>query len=913
MKNFTFAIHPNHQVAVHPLEGDGPDWLRNLAPSFETSVADGLWAMAFLPGDTPFGPEYAFWHRFGQKLLATLAASPEAQGPGGLRFLAELPPPPAEEISSLIMAAPFCLGIEYLTGDTLRGLWSDMAKALARKLTAEKTDVPDFLEHLEGTRSSVGRVFFHLAENKEDPAKPFAFIATWTEKMVEKRPEHIPLGEALTLYAGEDRREDLLKLLRPVERAAARSPWVRSLADSGRLYQPLPFTPADAREFLNHATLFEESGIRVRVPDWWRTKSRPEPRVVVTLGRPKGSLGLDGLLSFEAALEVPGLGPLDPAEIKALLKTGDGLVRLKGQWVEVDPDRIREALAQLETARRLTREGITFAEGMRLLSGLNAPPGMAASPDGNDPALPRVVVARDDLASSLALLTDPGSELDARMDQVLAAHVQATLRPYQRAGVKWLWFLDRMGLGGCLADDMGLGKTLQVLCLLTLQKHLAKPDHPSLLVAPASLLGNWMAERDRFTPGLALAVKHPAFSGANKASGPTKKQMPSSGAPGGAVDLILTTYGMAARLPEIATGQWNTVILDEAQAIKNAGSRQSRAVRHLTARTRFALTGTPVENSLADLWSIFDFCSPGLLGNLETFKKLVKRMGEGEKADLSPLRRLIRPWLLRRLKTDRSIIQDLPDKTEVKVSAGLTKAQTVLYAHVVEALAASLKTVDKMKRRGLVLATLLRLKQIVNHPTHYKGHGSWDGAESGKFAALEALARQIAEKQEKVLVFTQFAEMVGPLAAHLESVFGREGLTLQGSTAVSARKNLVARFQQDDGPPFFVLSLKAGGTGLNLTAASHVVHFDRWWNPAVENQATDRAFRIGQKKAVLVHKFLVPGTLEEKVDALLESKKSLSDAVLAKGDEWALTELSNEEILKLVNLDVDRVLTEEKA
>lgn len=899
MKNYTLAITPSHQVAVHTVEGEGPKWLLDLAPAFESGVASGMLEMALLPPETPFGPEFQFWHQFGHRLLAGIAKTPEAQGPHGFSAIGNIPAPPADVIQSLLMAAPFCLGIEYLNVDTLRGLWSAMAKALAARLAREGISFADFMETHRTGQSSVGRVFFHLAENKQDPAKPFAFMATYTEKMVEKRPEHIPLGEALSAYAGADRRDELLRLLRPVERAAAMSPWVKALSDSGRLYQPFPFTPAEAREFLDQAAALEASGIRVRVPDWWRQSARPQPRVVVTLGRPKSSLGLDGLLDFEVGLEVPGLGNLTAADIKTLLKAGAGLVRLKGQWVEVDPGRIREALTQLEKAKQLAREGISYAEGMRLLAGVSGHAALISEVGGDGLPFEGRITATGELSTLLENLRAPGGEMEAKLDRILAREVKATLRPYQRAGVKWLWLLDQLGLGGCLADDMGLGKTLQVLCLLTLQKHLASPPGPSLLVAPASLIGNWLSERDRFTPGLSVDVWHPAW-GEGVA---TKKK-------GSEPDLILTTYGMAGRLEKVRDVKWHTVILDEAQAVKNAGSRQSRAVRDLRSRTRFALTGTPVENSLSDLWSIFDFCSPGLLGNLETFKKLVKRMGEGETADLAPLRRLLQPYLLRRLKTDKSIIQDLPDKTEVKVSAGLSRAQTALYAQVVEALAAGLKTAENMQRRGLVLATLLRLKQICNHPAQYKGHGKWAPAESGKFERLAELAKQISEKQEKVLVFTQFAEMVGPLSSLLESSFGRGGITLQGSTAIASRKKLVEAFQQADGPPFFVLSLKAGGTGLNLTAANHVVHFDRWWNPAVENQATDRAFRIGQKKAVLVHKFVVSGTLEEKVDALIESKKALSNAVLAKGDEMAFTEMSNAEIMKLVSLDAKRVLSE---
>ncbi len=369
---------------------------------------------------------------------------------------------------------------------------------------------------------------------------------------------------------------------------------------------------------------------------------------------------------------------------------------------------------------------------------------------------------------------------------------------------------------------------------------------------------------------------------------------------------MVTTYGMLLRQHWLLDVQWRLAVLDEAQAIKNPGARQTKTVKRLRADARIALTGTPVENRLSDLWSLFDFLCPGLLGSQGKFKEFVKRLGEREENRYAPLRNLVQPYILRRLKTDRRIIDDLPEKVEVRAFCGLSKRQAAMYAKMVQELADTLKNVDGMKRRGLVLAYLMRFKQLCNHPSQLLGDGRYLREESGKFARLAEICEEIASRQERAIVFTQFREMTEPLADFLAGVFGRRGLVLHGETAVKRRQTLIDQFQRDDGPPFMVLSLKAGGTGLNLTAASHVVHFDRWWNPAVENQATDRAFRIGQKRNVLVHKFVCRGTIEERIDELIDEKRQLAADLLEGGAEKMLTEMTNAELIRFVSLDMAR-------
>jgi non-specific serine/threonine protein kinase len=371
-------------------------------------------------------------------------------------------------------------------------------------------------------------------------------------------------------------------------------------------------------------------------------------------------------------------------------------------------------------------------------------------------------------------------------------------------------------------------------------------------------------------------------------------------------DLVITTYGTLPRLEWLKNVQWGWIIVDEAQAIKNHGSRQSKAVRSLEGTARIALTGTPVENHLGDLWSLFDFINPGLLGSASEFQRFVKNLRTENSDHYAPLRRLVSPYILRRLKTDKSIIADLPDKTEMKVFCGLSPAQAELYQQTADGLAKALDTAEGIARRGLVLAYLMRFKQICNHPDQLIKAGAFDVAGSAKFQRLVLLCEEINARGGKALIFTQFREMTDPLEACLSKVFGRHGLILHGGTSVRERQNLVDQFQREQGPPFFVLSLKAGGTGLNLTAASHVIHFDRWWNPAVENQATDRAFRIGQKRNVLVHKFITTGTLEEKIDELITAKQNTADAILTGSAEKSLTEMNNAELMDFVRLDLSK-------
>ena len=692
------------------------------------------------------------------------------------------------------------------------------------------------------------------------------------------------------------------------------SAWTRKLLESRRLFQPQAWTPAQAYAFLREIPALEAAGIVTRIPNWWRNGRGPRPQVTVRVGgdAPAG-LGVESLLSFSVETTLGG-EPLTPAEWKALMAAEGGLVSLRGQWVEVDGDKLQSVLEHWKRVESATAgEGVSFLEGMRLLAGVRLD-GTPADQTTATTADWSEVSAGAWLSEALEKLRSPDGAADFDPNE----NLQATLRPYQAVGVKWLWFLQGLGLGACLADDMGLGKTIQVIALMLRLRHeVSSPDpkrqgsgqspvggtrNPSLLIAPASLLANWKNELARFAPELRAGFLHPSESPASEWRDAARAEKFLADK-----DVVITTYGQATRLEWIEAREWRLVILDEAQAIKNPGARQTRALKRLKARARIALTGTPVENRLGDLWSLYDFLNPGLLGGAAEFTRYVKHLQAAEPPNFAPLRQLVRPYLLRRLKTDRNVIADLPDKTELTAWCSLGKRQAALYEKSVRELAEKLETLgDGIQRRGLVLAFLMRFKQICNHPSHWLGDGAFAADDSGKFLRLAELGDEIASRGGKALVFTQFREMCDPIEARLRDVFGRRGLVLHGGTAVKQRQQLVAEFQRDDGPPFFVLSLKAGGTGLNLTAASHVIHFDRWWNPAIENQATDRAFRIGQKRHVLVHKLVCRGTIEERIDALITEKKALAESVLGPegGAETLLTEMSNDELLRFVALDL---------
>jgi superfamily II DNA or RNA helicase len=861
---------------------------RRLDSAFARGTGHGLLELGAAEVGTALPADFSFWREFAARFVTTICTHPD------LDALGPIPAPALGELEVLAAAAPPMTGAEYITASVLETLWTAITDAFRSELAESKASVQVFLQRKSPAWHLVGRVHFNLAENRRDDEAPFAFLATYTTHLSkEARAQHLPLGRALSEYAGAANKPRLLSLLLPVQRAAAECPWLKTMVEAGEIYHPLRWTPAEAFQLLTDVPRLEAAGVIVRVPTAWRANRPPRPQVTATVGgKPPLGFGTAALLDFKMGVSLDG-EPLTNAEIAQLLAASSGLHLVRGRWVEVDRERLSRMLDEfraVETAA--AKDGLSFGEAMRLLAGAHVPGDIVAAtaPDWS------LVVAGPWLTKTLAGLRDPAQL--AQLDP--GAALKATLRPYQQAGVRWLHLLSSLGLGACLADDMGLGKTMQVLALLLVMRARAPRDETrrtSLLVAPASLLGNWTAEMERFAPSLTAIIAHPSAMTSAELTALDRDRI-------AGVDLVITSYGSLLRVPALLATPWRLAILDEAQAIKTPGAKQTRAAKQIDARARIALSGTPVENRIGDLWSIFDFLNPGLLGSGKAFSTFTKRLSSQAHNPYLPLRALVRPYILRRLKTDKAVIADLPDKTELKAFCQLTRKQAALYRQAVDDLATQLERADGMKRRGVVLASLMRLKQICNHPSQWLGDGSWSEADSGKLARLGEIAEVIAAKQEKVLVFTQFREMTTPLAAFLGSRFGRPGLVLHGDTAVGKRQPLVRQFQEDERVPFFVISLKAGGAGLNLTAASHVVHFDRWWNPAVENQATDRAFRIGQTRNVLVHKFVCRGTVEEKIDQLIDSKRQLSQDLLEGGGEVLLTEMRDDDLLKLVALDL---------
>ena len=839
-------------------------------------------------------PVIAWWRDLAVRYLTALCTLPEVADhlPG------RVPPPEVGDLQAMVWSAPLMHGAEYLSVDVLEKLWHELDAVLHAELKTSGQALVDFLKARNPAWNLVGRVHVHLAENRKDEQFPFAFLATYTTKLsAQGKAQHRPLGEALREFAAAADKERLLALLAPLQRAGERCVWLKGLVDRREIFQPLRWTAGEALMLLHDVPKLEQAGVVVRMPAQWRAHRPSRATVSATVGGRQPSLvGQDALLDFQVSVAIDG-EPLTRAELQDLLSDSRGLVLIRGKWVEVDQERLQQTLAHFQNVERLASEqGLGFHDAMRLLAGAGVAIGDETATVAPEWAQ---VNAGPWLAETLAGLRGPQGL--AAVD--VGTDLHATLRPYQEVGLRWLHLLSRLRLGACLADDMGLGKTIQVLALLLVRKRAEGPA-PSLLVAPASLLANWAQEAARFAPSLRVLVAHTSVMSAEELEMLSAERLAE-------VDLIITSYNSVHRVAWIGATTWRLAILDEAQAIKNPGTRQTKAAKTLKAGSRLALTGTPIENRLGDLWSIFDFVNPGLLGGAKPFTAFAKRLADSP-GGYAPLRRLVQPYILRRLKTDKTVISDLPDKIEQNAYCGLSRKQAALYQQAVDDLAKALdEGVEGVARRGLVLAYLTRFKQICNHPSHWLSDGGWAEADSGKLARLRELAEVIAAKQEKLLVFSQFAEITAPLVAFLSSIFGREGCVLTGATAVKDRQNLVARFQGDETVPFFVLSLKAGGSGLNLTAASHVVHFDRWWNPAVETQATDRAFRIGQKRNVMVHKFVCRGTVEEKIDAMISDKKRLAaDLLDAGGGEVKLTELSDTELLRLVSLDLNSATSE---
>ncbi len=855
---------------------------------FESGVATGLYALALSEWESPAGPGAFFLRKITRQAFTDIAHA-AIERPDDVDSVLAALLPNKSGLLKILEQFPPVEGGEYLNMAVITDWFETLRAHLAHELGRRALTPATWLKELGPPWNQIGRVFFHLAENKDDATgqRPFAFIATFAhQSATDNQARHLPLSAALKLYEGNH--AALLAVLQPLKNAAANAPRLRALLDSSKIYSPLALSASEARDFLHEIPAYEAAGIMVRMVNLWK-KAPPKLQLKVTAetddsdhgaATHSGGLSVHSLLRFSVGACLGGRD-LTEEELAELLRHGDGLIRFKGDWVQVDAEKIRALMLRWNSAARMmTTLGIPLVQGLRILMG----GGHDAVPNLPEPDEDCVLEPGHHLKEALAVLTGQKPVPTPPLNPMLAE----LLRPYQKDGVDFLYRLTERGLGACLADDMGLGKTLQTLAWLDILRREGKlATTPALLIAPASLLGNWQEEAARFTPDLCLRVMHPTV--------PHPWQTRHARTPG-LCHAVITTYGMVTRTPELAQIDFPVIILDEAQAIKNADSARSKAIATLKARRRVALSGTPVENKLTELWSLMEFLTPGLLGGKKRFESFARSLEN----DYAPLRKLVRPFILRRMKTDPALVPDLPDKTDIPAYCRLSPEQAALYQTQIDALHAMLDEPDPARRLMLILPMLARLKQICNHPAQFQGTDDFAPERSGKFMRLKELCAAIAARQEKAILFTQFRSIIPHLHDLLSDVFGRAGLVLHGGTPIPERAGIVAAFQKETGPPFCILSLKAAGTGLTLTQASHVIHVDRWWNPAVENQATDRAYRIGQHRNVLVHRLICRGTIEDRIDAMLRSKQKMADELFTAGPEQWLTHMSPAELKDLL-------------
>ena len=909
---FDIILHPRPalQIQVPKAASHSPvASLRELSGAFAAGVGTGLLHLASHWPTESLSTSVSYWRDLARLHLTRSLTEAETK-------LTSV------DLERLLRSAPPLPGGEHLSAEVMETLWQEMDQATVDWQRSSGELLQESLKRIHPAWDTLGRICLNLAENRPESPHPFAFLATYTTRLsLGAKPKHAPLGRVLQELVTKEQAATMTKIGAALESAAESSQFVASMMKSRRLYTPQGITAAEAYQLLSEINKIESCGLMVRVPAWWESQGRPSVKVAIELGSqaPKTNSGGSAILDFRMRLSLQGQ-PLSDDEWRQLRESADGLVLLRGQWVEADGKKLDKVLRHWQQVEALLgQEGMSFVQAMRILSRVTSSGAAGSIPER--PVDADVQRQWTDVQAG-AWLRDRLGEIrqaaNASKDNPvpMGDDFRATLRPYQKAGVQWLLTLNRLGLGACLADDMGLGKTVQVLALfVALQREQAghSQRRPHLLVAPATLIPNWQAEARKFAPNLKVFVAHSsAYPSQNL------KQLPKDEISN--ADFVIVTYGGLLQFAWLREVDWNIVVLDEAQAIKNPSAQQTLAAKQLRATQRIALTGTPVENRPLDLWSIFDFAVPGLLGGSREFQRLFAPPvdettgADSLAANYQRVRDLIRPYFLRRLKTDRNLLPDLPDKTELEVRCALVPQQAALYARIVDELKRDLKDLpkDSVQRRGAILSSLMRLKQICNHPAMITGDGNFHPRLSGKFLRLGEIAKIAADRHEKILVFTQFRMLTEVLAGYLGGIFGRPGLILHGDTAIDERRRMVEDFQSNShmgGPPFFVLSLKAGGTGLTLTAASHVIHFDRWWNPAVEDQATDRAYRIGQRRNILVHKFACAGTIESRIADLISNKRALSRNVLpdATGGELNLTSLSDDELLNLVSMDITQV------
>lgn len=758
---------------------------------------------------------------------------------------------------SLVRNTPYVLGSQFINTAWVQAQIKLLNQAFISACTSAGKSPRVFLASRSPNLVIPSRVYFHLVENKQRDQYPFAFLATYTVR-INGSASHAPLKNALSEMKSK---RELSGLIKSINEISEHSSFIKHLLDSGDIFYPIKFSDDEAYCFLKEVSLYEHYGVICRIPAWYNDSSNS---IKVDLNEKKQYqqffFNKSIINSFTPQMIYHGI-PISVEEARQMLSRKEGLEQIKGRWVENNHQQLEEMLEEYEA---LVGGGTTILDIIRNKSGFVR----------SSRSSVKIDFSREDFVEQFfkdaitSVETVPVPEAFSKI-----------LRHYQKDAFDWLYALKRLGMGACLADDMGLGKTVEVLAFL--KKLQNEGASHVLIIVPATLVDNWRHEVAKFSPDMDPFV----LRGYNEPTGTATFSY-----------LTICTYQTAIKSDYISRVKWDAVILDEAQAIKNFYTAQAKKVKSLSADMRIAMTGTPIENNLVELWSIFDFINPGLLGNRQEFIALYKRL-KARPDGYRDLKTLINPFVLRRVKNDKAIISDLPEKNEVDVTITLTKEQIVLYKKVVDAMNASIHRLhDRREEKIIVMTSLMKLKQVCNHPSQYYGDSYYDPQLSGKFVELKRICETISEKNEKVLVFTQFKEIIPALNELLEGVFFQKGFCIDGNTSMKKRDEYVQSFQAGKAP-YMILSLKTAGVGLNLTAAQNVIHFDRWWNPAVENQATDRTYRIGQQNNVTVYKFISANTIEEVISNMLVSKQALADLMINDLDGNILSKLSTEELL----------------
>lgn len=842
------------------------------------------------------------------------------------------------EIIELTKIMPNLDGCEYLNVKWIKTLWSNLQVHLNKSLLCFNGNIDEYFSSLNKNLETPNKIYFHLTANKEtSDIFPFTFTITYDKcihSISDSSSHHsgeFPIKNIFNEFKNNTESIDIF--LCPLHKAAMESVFLNRLVHSNAIFDTINLSADDAFIFINEIALYEKFGISCTISDFYDDLSgslsmifninnidhikHPDTAHTENLNNDKSfdninkinqisSLNINSIIDFDASL-VLGDKIINEEEINNILSEKEGLKFINDRWIKISHYELENLLHIYSDIKNFTgSNNMTFIETLKFKMNMEK-----KLKSINNSYIIKMNV--DDYLTSIVKKLNLTKNHCPIIDN---PDFQINLRPYQKDAVNWLYMMKNMELGACLADDMGLGKTLEVLALLTYVKfntpiEKRKASEKTLLILPASLIENWKSEISKFTPWLKYYIIHPSqnkniFSDDTIVHTHENIEKPCDDNVFTDYDLIITTYGMISKYDFFKNVFWDSLILDEAQAIKNPSTKQTKSVKELNSKFRIAMTGTPIENHLSDLWSIFDFLNKNLLGSQNDFSTYINYLKSND-TNYESLRKFISPFIMRRVKTDKSIISDLPEKIEIKTYAILSNKQIILYNNVLKDFKNKLLDSDKdtsyrknIYRSGLILSTIIKLKQICNHPDHYLKKTDFAYDYSGKYTLLRKLCETIFENKERVLIFTQFKEMTTPLKTFLEDTFNNEGIVLNGDIPIKKRKILIDKFQDKKNyVPFMVLSLKTGGIGLNLTAANHVIHFDRWWNPAVENQATDRTFRIGQEKNVVVHKFITKGTIEEKIDTIIEQKIKLSNDIIPKMQEKWITEMNNEEILDL--------------